>query len=517
VGETRVDLLHLLEDLRDAYAGSLEETILTEIVANSLDSGAAEIRITADPGAATLDVVDDGRGMSRNELRRYHDLGASSKIRGRGIGFAGVGIKLGLLACHEVVTETRRGKTHVATAWRLASRHRAPWSWTAPPGLVAVEGTGVRLCLQNGLSPLLDARFLERTLRRHFQPLFETAFDRVLVRVYPSGVTFVLNARAIARGEIGPDAASLAVRVGRQRTPSAVGYMQRKPAALADDEQGVAVTTRGKVIKRGWDWLGVAPAAPGTVTGLIEVPALAECLTLNKADFIKTGPRGATYLAYRKAIQEAVTAHLAEWGETSASGVRRGAPRRLERDLQTVLDELASDFPLLATLVERRAGGQRRLPLGASRGTAPAAGLVALAGALGGEPPQPGAEGRPAPATQPPAQQQKERQPAGTAVPGDPGGAKRPAHHGLRIEYESRPGDEQLGRLVESTVWVNTAHPAYARATAVRADAYHVALTVAMALAPLAVEPTDAHGFVTTFLTRWGETGARNGRGPKRH
>ena len=40
VGETRVDLQHLLEDLRDAYTGALEETILTEITANALDSGA---------------------------------------------------------------------------------------------------------------------------------------------------------------------------------------------------------------------------------------------------------------------------------------------------------------------------------------------------------------------------------------------------------------------------------------------------------------------------------------------
>jgi hypothetical protein len=64
-------------------------------------------------------------------------------------------------------------------------------------------------------------------------------------------------------------------------------------------------------------------------------------------------------------------------------------------------------------------------------------------------------------------------------------------------------------------VWVNTVHPAYTRATAARADAYHVALTVAMALAPLAVEPADAHEFVTAFLTRWGETGGRNGRREK--
>ncbi len=39
MGETRVDLLHLLEDLRGAYPGSIEETILTEITANALDSG----------------------------------------------------------------------------------------------------------------------------------------------------------------------------------------------------------------------------------------------------------------------------------------------------------------------------------------------------------------------------------------------------------------------------------------------------------------------------------------------
>ena len=44
MAETRVDLLHLLEDLRDAYPGAVEETILTEVVANSLDSGATRAR-----------------------------------------------------------------------------------------------------------------------------------------------------------------------------------------------------------------------------------------------------------------------------------------------------------------------------------------------------------------------------------------------------------------------------------------------------------------------------------------
>src|SRR5439155_5641618 len=124
-----------------------------------------------------------------------------------------------------------------------------------------------------------------------------------------------------------------------------------------------AVSTFGKVIKRGWDWLGVTPAAPERIGGLIEVPALAECLTLNKADFIRAGTRGATYLAYRKAIQEAVSRQLAVWGQGGEpeERARRRAARPVERDLEAVLSDLADDFPLLASLVEQRAGGQRQL------------------------------------------------------------------------------------------------------------------------------------------------------------
>src|SRR5947199_4348748 len=108
MGQTRVGLLHLLQDLPDAYPGALEETILTEIVANSLESGARRIRLWTEPAHAALTVADDGSGMQRRELSRYHDIAASSKTRGQGIGFAGVGIQLGLLHCSEVVTETRR-------------------------------------------------------------------------------------------------------------------------------------------------------------------------------------------------------------------------------------------------------------------------------------------------------------------------------------------------------------------------------------------------------------------------
>jgi HSP90 family molecular chaperone len=81
VGETRVDLQHLLEDLRDAYTGALQETILTEVVANALNSGATRIRLLTNPADATLTIVDDGRGMQDDQARcRSLPLGVSSAI-----------------------------------------------------------------------------------------------------------------------------------------------------------------------------------------------------------------------------------------------------------------------------------------------------------------------------------------------------------------------------------------------------------------------------------------------------
>lgn len=525
MAETRVDLLHLLEDLRDAYAGSLEETILIELIANALDSGARTISLITNAADRTFIIADDGAGMTRKELRRFHDIAASTKVRGQGIGFAGVGVKLGLLAAEQVLTETRRGAVHVATVWHLAGRHRAPWKWTAPAGLVAARGTAVRLTLQNPLSPLLDPGFLESSVEQTFRALLDPTFDGVLTRHYPEPIRFVVNQRELARRPPEPGSAPLAVRVGRQRKPAAVGHLWRSPTPLPEAHRGLGISTLGKLIRGGWDWLGLAPAGAAHVSGLIEAPALAECLTLNKADFIRVGRRGMIFLAYRKAIQEAVAAQLALWGDVreAVDEARRRRARPVERDLERVLLALADDFPLLASLVDRRADGQRRLAIGGRSSAteevprlAPATPLpildVSVAPAETG--PSPGSV----------ESHDRAREPSMTSAAGadaaEPGapkgrGGRRPGHYGLSIDFTSRPDDAEISRLVESTVWVNEAHPAYRRAVATRSEGYHLALAVALALGAVAVEPRDAHGFVTAFLGRWGEAldrPARRGR-----
>jgi hypothetical protein len=270
------------------------------------------------------------------------------------------------------------------------------------------------------------------------------------------------------------------------------------------------------VIKRGWEWLGLAPSSPDRVGGLIEVPALAQALTLNKADFIRTGPRGSLYLAYRKAIQESVARQLAEWGDLREAGAeaRRRAARPVERDLEAVLVDLAEEFPLLAALVERRAGGQRALPTGRGPGVPEsAAGPAPLAVAPAAPAPDAAADAGPTkePATPVAGVAEPAASPSPEVAPPSAGGPRKPARYGLSIQFEPRPEDPELARLVETTVWINEAHPAYRRATASRSEGYHVALATAMALAPLAVEPAKEHGFLTTFLAAWGAALERRG------
>jgi hypothetical protein len=522
MGETRVDLLHLLEDLRDAYPGAIEETILTEIVANALDSGASEIALTTDPATSTLTVVDDGQGMRRRELARYHDIAATTKTRGQGIGFAGVGIKLGLLVSGEVVTETRRGKVHVATVWGLASRQRAPWRWTSPLGLVARRGTGVRLHLQNALSALVDPGYVEATLRRYFQPLLDPAFAAILAGHYPRGVALTLNAAPLEPDGGRPqESAPISVRLARKRRASAAGYLIRGHAPLPEEWRGLAVSTLGKVIKRGWDWLGLTPTAPDHVSGLIEVPALAECLTLNKADFIRVGGRGALYLAYRRAIQEAVAAQLAAWGDLAdpRDSVRRRVAGPVERDLESVLGRLAEDFPLLSALVEHRAGGQRRLPMGRPGDMLEAGELAAPPTPMHGEATDAAVESatagvdRQAPRMRTGTDGGVSPEPRVTTPPLSTGRTRRqPARYGLSLQFAERPDDPEPARLIESTVWINQSHPAYRRAAASRSEGYHLAVAVALALAPLAVEPAREHGFLTAFLSAWGAATDRRKR-----
>lgn len=458
VSHTRVDLRQLLEEIRDAQPGALEETILAGLVTVALEARASTIRIHADPHAATLSILDNGRGMPRKDVRRHHSIKSGKRAVEAATAASGLGFKLALLIADEVMTETRRGATHIAASWHLATRYRAPFKWIAPSGLVASRGTAVRLRLSNPLSPLLDSGYLEEAIRAHFEPLLDPAFDELLCRRYPDGIRFEVDGREIdTRPLTVPSRVTVPIRVGRKRLPSAIAVLERHDVPLPDDRHGIAISTHGKVVRRGWDWLGLAPAAPFRISGLVEAPTLAASLAPGGNDFVRSGPGAWAYAACRKAIQAVVAEQLTAWGDTPGCD-DRPRPLKLDRDVERAIELLADRFPLLRTLVEEQSDAQKPLPL---HGPWDAA-----------------------------------------LTPADP--VARGCR--LHVEVASRPDDTELARLANGTLSINDAHPAFVRASRSRSAAYHTAVTVAVTLAPLVAAAREP-AFVAQFLACWGGAG----------
>lgn len=519
--ETRVNLKHLLEDLRDAYASPIEEVIVTELIANALDSGATRIRLEARPDERVFRCIDNGEGMNRVALRSYHNIAASTKERGEGIGFAGVGAKLSLLVAEKVVTESR-GKhgAQAAAEWFLKTPFRAPWKFVPFSGIVPQgKGTAVTIWLKDQAHPLLDTVFLWRTVQRHYYPLVtsQDAIANVLKCVYKKGVGIEINGKAVRVDEAYGNVRPFSVHVGKSRKAIGAGFIQMASMddnfwsrlfgreALRPHESGLRISTYGKVIRGGWEWLGLPVKHPELVSGVVEAPALSEILTTNKADFLTTPAALKKYYDVRKAIQRAVLPVLQELGEVEDRQTQHKPPAQLKPltdAIEGALSLMSESFPELEALVGEH-WRRRRASLSQRAKDQKRDQIVAIAKESVQDGPSSESEAL---------QDKQERHP----LQDDPQGAqtKRVRDPGLNIVFEDFSDSERcvLGKLVGEKVCVNTNHPAWARARTFGQEPYHVLLTVALTLGEQVQPPDGLEVFVSRFLEAWSQALERSGK-----
>jgi hypothetical protein len=508
MGETRVNLEHLLEDIRDSYPCPQEEAIITELIANALDSGASKINFMIDPKIRTMRVVDNGKGMNDREFEEYHDIAATTKTRGKGIGFAGVGVKLSLLCAKSVITETKSSGLHKATHWSLESNQRAPWKYIDPPRFVhPSNGTSVSIILKNSDSDLLNADFIKRVIQTHFYPILQREFmERILTKhAYKNGVTFFVNDQKVGlpKEKTFDQSSFFVVKLGKRGKPVGIGFLGKSTDELPEEERGIAISTYGKVIKRGWDWIGISPRNPTRLTGIVENPQFSEILTTNKADFLRDANSLPKYYRYRRAIQVALEPIFRKFGETSTPREHIEEEfRPLEKEIEEVLRNMLNDFPELSPLLGRKRGGEpaegvvpdiTAPPIGKT-----AEGVDVITGTLGGSGKGSGIEG------------------SAGGIPGqriEPGpekielgkmheGKRKPP--GLMISFEESPDRMELGWLIESTIWINKSHPAYKRAIKGKAEDYHIVISVAWVLSEYLEAEKSPLTFMNRFMSSWG-------------
>ena len=118
--DMQIDIMHALRDFLDAYDDH-SEMVVTEAIGNAIDVGATEMRValkTDKSDDAVISFYNNGPGMNEKQFEDYHVVARSSKTKGRGIGFAGVGAKVYLAAWPEgtvIHTETSDGRTPLAS------------------------------------------------------------------------------------------------------------------------------------------------------------------------------------------------------------------------------------------------------------------------------------------------------------------------------------------------------------------------------------------------------------------
>lgn len=508
MGETRVNLKHLLEDIRDSYPFPQEEAIITELIANSLDSGASEIQFFVDPSHRTFTIIDNGKGMAEKDFEEYHDIAATTKIRGKGIGFAGVGVKLSLLLSEKVVTETKARGNHRATTWKLDDSQRAPWQFIEPTNLVkSASGTDVTFFLPKNDTDLLNPDFVATVIQKHFYPLLHPDFmDKILCQIYKQGVTLKINGNPVSLPHLGDIQTSnpFLVLLGKKGTPVGVGFLTKSKHELSEDERGVAISTYGKVIKRGWDWLGIIPRNPTRLSGIVEIPQLSEILTLNKADFLKDATSLQKYYRFRKATQEAIEPILRELGEisTQREQIERDL-RTLQKQIEEVLTNLLPGFPELNPLLGRRGRGSPVTgiipdPDSPNIGQI-VQGVDTMTGTRGGHTEGQGIEV--APGTSPGERIKPSPDPTEPGASHE-GSRKRP---GLMLGFDDNPSRPELGWLTDSTIWINKAHSAYQKALDDDSENYHIVLSVAWVLSGFLDTEKSPLAFLNRFLAAWGQ------------
>src|SRR5688500_10317180 len=101
-----------LHNLLKMYSREPEEVLVIEAVANGMDAKAnrIDIKLTKDKEEYFIAFHNHGLPMTQEDFENYHTVSSSFKVKGEGIGFAGVGAKIFLGVEYETEIITITGK-----------------------------------------------------------------------------------------------------------------------------------------------------------------------------------------------------------------------------------------------------------------------------------------------------------------------------------------------------------------------------------------------------------------------
>ena len=502
--ESTVNFQNLIKDLADMYPQEVDEVVVVELIANSLDAGADRISLDYDSSTNILVVTDNGRGMDSSQFEQYHDFAAGLKTRGSGIGFAGVGAKISFNAADRVITETSGQTFSGGSNWHFESNGRLFWDEVAVENLIGT-GTHVEVHFREDISPSYsDTADLVRLVQRNYLPLLDGKFLDLYQRLglYSGSLRFVVNRQELPIVDVADDFVQEARKeLFPENAGNMVGFgvlgLSGTDYPLGEDVGGVLLCTHGKVIKA--DLFNQFPANYGPrIFGVVEVPGFIEFITTSKTDFNRGRGRNRAFERLYGPIRQQFRDWLAGLGVQQTESEDTGEATRLERELRQIADaipELSDFFGFRnrtnvlqpdesgETPAEPHEGVEITFPEGEGHGSGET-------GPLG-----PGDE------------------PGTTLVENQDSGQERASpitrrgRRGPRIAFEARADRSELAWVDGNTVVINSGHPSYRRAESnSTARRIHSVFAIACAIQRfISTEDSEPDlTFVDRMMAAWG-------------
>jgi hypothetical protein len=502
--ESGVNYQNLIRDLAEIYPFDVDEVVLVELIANSLDAKPTRISIEFDPHKRILVVTDNGKGMTASDFDQYHDFAAGLKTRGTGIGFAGVGAKISFNIATRVITETYSESFTGGSNWYLKSKNKLVWEDIQPKHLHEY-GTRVEVMFsQNATLTHTSTEDLIKLIKRHYLPLLDMKYLDLYESLgyYCKDLRFVVNGQVITPGKLIEDFALEKVReFCPQKDGKRIGYgifgLASSEYPLGTNICGVLLCTLGKVIKA--DLFNQFPGSTGSrILGVVEIPGFAEFLTTAKTDFIRRSKHRKFEGLYNPVRQEFKN-WLGELGIQPSEISGTDEAIKLERELKKLLDDIPelSEFfgfqTRKTTLQPDSSGTTNATPQEGIEGTFPT-GEGEKGEGLGvvGTGEQPG-------------QTLEEDKKTGTK-PAEP--ISRVSRRGPKITFVEAPERDDLAWVDGNNVAINSGHPSY---TKVRSDAtarrLHNLFSIASAVQRFMATESKVKElmFIDKMMAAWGK------------
>lgn len=496
----KVDVLKVIQNFVEMYPYSAAECLVLEAIANCLDARANRIDVdvlTDQNGRKIFRVVDNGKGMSKKEFEdHYHALSISSKTKGEGIGFAGVGSKLYLIflaAGESIVTETRSEDFHGSSEITVIG-NEPKWIYINKRTLDHT-GTLFEVKLNEKDTALLTSEQIVHMIQSYY--------NAILLGRY-GDIEISYSGRQIEPWKPGLANATEEPLTFKIRKMEFKCYFWEAKNDL-DERQGLEIVVFGKKIKdKQWfdfDYL-VKPNLRKRITGQLLADGLSSLLTTNKSDFrYQTNPR--LWGSFRQRAYDAFGEWLEKVGALEEKPITETDPK-LEsvcKKLETEINRLLRDpcflgyNPFLkpqshATLIRSPSGDVQ---------AEETPGAQLTEGTLGGPGVGQGVEVAGLNAGSGLIESENGAQTGVSAI--------RRVRHGIAINLKDEPANPKESWLTSEAIVINTGHPIFTKCSVIGyvAEIQHILRCVFFTL--LEYNPPQSFGEtlgkLREFYLRW--------------